>query len=713
MVIEIPVGIKCPLTNQILKNPVALQCNHTFEMSSLMKKLKQNNNHCPTCGIDLGNNVYLQPNDFVAYSISGFERYKSLYQKILEDKRSINKSEETILPVKSLNVDKKTLKNSIEVLEKRHGSLINLGIKVKESEYRRAVTYVCIIDISGSMSEFAGCAEGNKSFTRLDLVKHVLRVLITSLTEDDFLSIISFSNEPRIEFNLLPMTDLNKEIAKMAVSELNTEGGTYTGNAIKLAYQLMNWAKEDTLKSIILLTDGEDSEGDPVLMRKFDEAKKSPGVQLNTFGFSNGVKSDTLQTLALKGRGTFGFIPDQSMIGTIFVNFLANTFQTFCQDIFIKLSDGYKFMSSKEENKITLQYGRTRNILIKKEAGCNEPLKVSLGVDQKNMYEISTDQVRPDNEFDIQLARYKMLDLVLNPELPLVTIEEYERSNDLQIKEFLEEFRNVDEVNQNNEQIKLSLQYWNSWGAHYLRSFCFAHKLEQCMNFKAPSMKFYRSPHFDDIVGKLTDIFCDLPPPIPTGGYYSHSNGSAINMSSIMDSNNGCILSSCLVKLESGELRKISDLKKGDILENGSKVVCLIKSKYSSHMVKLNDLVITPYHPIIYKDKWRFPIDILDENMRKTDEEIKNPNFCLIESSKERTVCNLVLDAQHKACVEGFECVTLGHGLMDETVRHPYYGSDRVIEELKALNGWEEGLINLDDFKVQRDENGLVATITY
>ena len=128
-------------------------------------------------------------------------------------------------------------------------------------------------------------------------------------------------------------------------------------------------------------------------------------------------------------------------------------------------------------------------------------------------------------------------------------------------------------------------------------------------------------------------------------------------------------------------------------------------------MVKLNDLVITPYHPIVFKDEWRFPIDILNENMRKSEDEIKNPNFCLIESSKERTVCNLVLDRHHKVWIDGFECVTLGHGFMDETVRHPYYGSDRVIEELKAMDGWQEGLISFDDFKVQRDENGFVSGI--
>jgi len=27
-------------------------------------------------------------------------------------------------------------------------------------------------------------------------------------------------------------------------------------------------------------------------------------------------------------------------------------------------------------------------------------------------------------------------------------------------------------------------------------------------------------------------------------------------------------------------------------------------------MVKLENLVITPWHPIIYKNKWTFPIDV-------------------------------------------------------------------------------------------------------
>lgn len=65
--------------------------------------------------------------------------------------------------------------------------------------------------------------------------------------------------------------------------------------------KLASKAPEDCLKSIVLLTDGQDSEGHSILERKFTVTKKDPDVQFNTFGFSNDVESDLLEKLALIG----------------------------------------------------------------------------------------------------------------------------------------------------------------------------------------------------------------------------------------------------------------------------------------------------------------------------------------------------------------------------------------------------------------------------
>jgi hypothetical protein len=42
-----------------------------------------------------------------------------------------------------------------------------------------------------------------------------------------------------------------------------------------------------------------------------------------------------------------------------------------------------------------------------------------------------------------------------------------------------------------------------------------------------------------------------------------------------------------------------------------------------------------------------------------------------------------VLDPPLSALVNGIECATWGHGLRDKVVRHDYYGTKEVIDDLK------------------------------
>ena len=59
--------------------------------------------------------------------------------------------------------------------------------------------------------------------------------------------------------------------------------------------------------------------------------------------------------------------------------------------------------------------------------------------------------------------------------------------------------------------------------------------------------------------------------------------------------------------------------------------------------------------------------------------EVPNPVSC---------VYNVVLDRCHILLVNGIECITWGHDLTAEGVRHPYYGSAAIINDLKQMRGW-------------------------
>ena len=61
--------------------------------------------------------------------------------------------------------------------------------------------------------------------------------------------------------------------------------------------------------------------------------------------------------------------------------------------------------------------------------------------------------------------------------------------------------------------------------------------------FCSKKLEIYINRDFDEKVDKLTDLFCTLPPPHPTGiNYDSSVNQPKLNMRNIMDADAGCIL---------------------------------------------------------------------------------------------------------------------------------------------------------------------------
>lgn len=48
-------------------------------------------------------------------------------------------------------------------------------------------------------------------------------------------------------------------------------------------------------------------------------------------------------------------------------------------------------------------------------------------------------------------------------------------------------------------------------------------------------------------------------------------------------------------------------------------------------------------------------------------------------------------------------CITLGHGMKGPVVEHEYLGTEKIIDDLKSLDGWSNGRVSLDLSMVKRD----------
>ena len=92
---------------------------------------------------------------------------------------------------------------------------------------------------------------------------------------------------------------------------------------------------------------------------------------MSMFGYGYNLDTKLLGALTELGGGCFGYIPDCSMIGTIFVNFLSAALSTFSPklNIAIDSDDGkmlqFNGMKDYTANLGLIQYGTTRNCLLK------------------------------------------------------------------------------------------------------------------------------------------------------------------------------------------------------------------------------------------------------------------------------------------------------------------------------------------------------------
>ncbi len=150
-----------------------------------------------------------------------------------------------------------------------------IGTKLEEVK-RSGVDIFVALDVSKSM--LAEDVVPN----RLETAKHEISILIERL-QGDRIGLICFSG---IAFVQCPLT-LDYSAAKLFLSDIDTDiipqPGTAIGNAIDLAQQSFVH-KELKHKVLILITDGEDHEGDPVEVAK--EARKE-GIVIYTIGIGS------------------------------------------------------------------------------------------------------------------------------------------------------------------------------------------------------------------------------------------------------------------------------------------------------------------------------------------------------------------------------------------------------------------------------------------
>jgi len=666
----------CPITLQVMHDPVIGPDGHTYERSAITQWLTQHTTSPVTR--EQMRNTNLIPNIAL----------RNLIQEGTVTSAATN------APAPATSPAFKELKFKTTATQYNDGpvSYVHVHNELDDEPHRQPIVLFAIIDTSGSMNEPAALSEGTEEhgFTRLDLVKHGVRTLSALLGPQDMLSIITFSNDAKLVLPPTLQNDAGKSSVVAALQRIDADASTNIWDGIRLA-AIIAGEPAYAGKHIVgmLLTDGYPNINPPRgIVPTLCSLKMPNPWTLHTYGFGYNLDSKLLAEIATWGNGQFGFIPDCSMVGTVFINALANICSTARRSFTIQIGDrSYKTGSVSDSRDDVYPVEQSLDHVVVNDMR----VPVSQSPNGRLAYAHA--------HYEYKLAIQRTIEItaaghVAEAESILTDwYNKYKHNSDERVQALC---RDVHSTTESEGQIGMSPRYFNKWGQHYMRAYVYAQDAQQSMNFKDPGLQIYGNELFKTIQTDGDTTFCTLPAPKPSQQNVRRGIPAVAltSMSVFHNASGGCVTGTSKVLMADDTRKEIKDCNAGEFVWTPSgpariraMVVCNTTAS-SQPMVQLGNLCITPWHPVYVNYQWQFPTAIMPYTSR------------LIQ-----TVYNLVLDSGHIVDIEGVQCVTLAHGIKGPVVEHEFFGTEAVVECLKKQPGWDIGRPTFKNLGTIRDHS--------
>lgn len=625
---------------------------------------------------------------------------------------------------------------AIELLLNPANVKLHVSATLSSSFLSKPLALIAVLDVSGSMGLASQAVDANSDgarFSRLDLLKHSMHTIIDMLRPNDILCVVAFSDRARVVFPACEMISTMKLEAKQRIKLLEPGGGTHLWAGLHAGIvEARRFAQANIHTAIVLQTDGEPSvELLPVrgiaqeLKRELasDTITTTFTIHSCGFGYGDSLGSPLLRDIATIGSGTFAYVPDGSMVGTVFIHMLANLMSVAMPRVKAVINIDDKQV---EVDLGGLRPGQTRDVFVPLPSLSSTitpqhftGIKGDCAVFVKlHAVDASPRRVASVREFFVE---------TLGSAIALMERTEDARSSRLMIQKLYEKLTQVpgmeaftaDLINPTPDkgQIDKALQHWSKWGKHYLPAIWFAHAKQEKTNFKDDSLASYATPQINELIQRGEDVFAKLPPPEASLDRYKTAAQIAVLkpvvISSMLNRNGGCFTGDSQLELaKPGEFKEIKSLRRGDVLRGGFTVRCVVRYRVDSPViVRLRSgLGLTPWHPAVLFDapremgqdvedwKWEFPMEMQGQIAKVEEEEY---------------VWNLLLHTGHYVVSRnGVACITLGHKFVRNGVlKHPYFGTKQVIEDLQGeKDGWALGFVTYGRFNATRDKvSGIIV----
>lgn len=182
--------------------------------------------------------------------------------------------------------------------------------RVETSRERTPMNVSIVIDKSGSMDER----------NKLDYVKKAAQYIIDQLSEDDYISIVTYSD--RVDVLQKSSRVRNKSDLKEQISNLRADGYTNLSGGMFEGYdQVNNTYRKGYVNRVLLLSDGLANRGVTDRFKLADmvrDRNRKDGIVISAFGVGNDFNEDLMTDIAEYGKGNYYYIRNSSDIPEIF-----------------------------------------------------------------------------------------------------------------------------------------------------------------------------------------------------------------------------------------------------------------------------------------------------------------------------------------------------------------------------------------------------------
>ena len=216
--------------------------------------------------------------------------------------------------------------------------LMRLTLQAEQAIEPTANNLVFLIDVSGSMG----------SYDKLPLLKSAFSNLVGRLTEDDVVSIVTYSGREAVVLEGCPGNQSERIMA--AINGLTANGSTNGQAGMQKAYQIAErYMIEGGNNRIIMASDGDLNVGitSEEELKSFIEGKRDAGVYLSVLGFGTGnYKDSKMEALADNGNGVYYYIDGESEAERVLGSDLFSMLYTVAKDVKLQITFDPQYISS-------------------------------------------------------------------------------------------------------------------------------------------------------------------------------------------------------------------------------------------------------------------------------------------------------------------------------------------------------------------------------